>query len=187
MASLGHNDLIETKLISTFWLSILIFQIQVFKFTISFFHTQYSGRIRSIPCLLMPCPLDSPGHPHLGIWDNQVFVIHGAEFQIYIYIYMMTSSNENIFHVTGHRGQWHGALMFSLICAWANGSVKNQDTGDLRRHRAHYDANVMTCSVCARNGRNTNIYIYTFLQTNSAYKQFMQNIIHLFSIKQPNG
>ena len=39
-----------------------------------------------------------------------------------------------------HKGQWRGALMFSLICAWTNGWVNNQDAGDLRRHRtAHYD------------------------------------------------
>ena len=62
---------------------------------------------------------------------------------------MMTSSNGNIFRVTGplwgnpvsspHKGQWHGAFMFSLIWArmivWKN----NREAGDLRHHRAHYD------------------------------------------------
>ena len=38
-----------------------------------------------------------------------------------------------------HKGQWRGALMFSLICAWTNGRVNNRDAGDLRRHPAHYD------------------------------------------------
>ena len=33
--------------------------------------------------------------------------------------------------------------MFSLICAWTNGWASNRDAGDLRRHRAHYDVNVM--------------------------------------------
>ena len=42
-----------------------------------------------------------------------------------------------------HKGQWRGALMFSLICAWINGWVNNDEAGDLRRHRAHYDINVM--------------------------------------------
>ena len=41
------------------------------------------------------------------------------------------------------KGQWRGALMFSWICAWPNGWVKNQDSGDLRRCRAHYDVIVM--------------------------------------------
>ena len=39
-----------------------------------------------------------------------------------------------------HKGQWRGALMFSLI--WDNW-VNNREAGDLRRHRAHYDVIVM--------------------------------------------
>ena len=42
-----------------------------------------------------------------------------------------------------HKGQWHGALMFSLISAWTNGWANNRDTDDLRRHRAHDDVTVM--------------------------------------------
>ena len=54
---------------------------------------------------------------------------------------MMTSSNGNIFRVihywlfvwgihqspvnSPHKGQWRGALMFSLICIWINGWVKH--------------------------------------------------------------
>ena len=41
------------------------------------------------------------------------------------------------------KGQWRGALMFSLICAWINDWVNNREAGDLRRHRAHYDVTVM--------------------------------------------
>ena len=68
--------------------------------------------------------------------------------------FMMTSSNGNIFRVTSyctlcgefifpHKGQWRGALMFSLICALINGSVNNREAGDLIRHRAHYDVTVI--------------------------------------------
>ena len=42
-----------------------------------------------------------------------------------------------------HKGQWRGALMFSLICAWTNGWAYTQDAGDLRHHRAQYDVTVM--------------------------------------------
>ena len=42
-----------------------------------------------------------------------------------------------------HKGQWRGALMFSLICVWLNGWVNNGEAGDLRRYRAHYDVTVM--------------------------------------------
>ena len=72
----------------------------------------------------------------------------------------MTSSNGNIFRVSGylcgeftgphrspvnssHKGQWRGALMFYLICVWINGWVNNREAGDLRRYRAHYDVTVM--------------------------------------------
>ena len=42
-----------------------------------------------------------------------------------------------------HKGQWHGTLMFSLICTWMNGSVNNREVGDLRRHLAHFDVTLM--------------------------------------------
>ena len=65
---------------------------------------------------------------------------------------MMTSSNGNIFGVTGplyeeFTGQrwiprtW--ALNFSLICAWIYDGVNNCEAGDLRRHGAPYDVTVM--------------------------------------------
>ena len=37
------------------------------------------------------------------------------------------------------KGQWRGALIFSLICVWINGWVNNREAGDLRRRRIHYD------------------------------------------------
>ena len=36
-----------------------------------------------------------------------------------------------------HKGQWRGALMFSLICVWINCCVNNRKAGDLRSYRAH--------------------------------------------------
>ena len=42
-----------------------------------------------------------------------------------------------------HKGQWHGALMFSLICVWINDWVNNRETGDLWHYHAHYDITVM--------------------------------------------
>ena len=41
------------------------------------------------------------------------------------------------------KGQWRGALMFSLICFGINGWVNNRKAGDLRRHHAHYDVIIM--------------------------------------------
>ena len=81
---------------------------------------------------------------------------------------MMTSSNGNIFRVTGplcgefaghrcilhtkarspvnsphNKGHWRGNLMLSLICAKRNDWVNNRHAGDLRRHRGHYDVTVI--------------------------------------------
>ena len=42
-----------------------------------------------------------------------------------------------------HKGQWRGALMFSLNCVWINGWVNNREASDLRRNRAHYEITVM--------------------------------------------
>ena len=42
-----------------------------------------------------------------------------------------------------HKGQWRGALMFSLIYAWINGWVNNREAGDLRLQHGHYDVIVM--------------------------------------------
>ena len=77
-------------------------------------------------------------------------------FHVVPVLFMMTSSNGNIFRVTGHlcgeftvpvisphKGQSSGALMFSLISVWINGWVNNREAGDLRRYRAHYDVTVM--------------------------------------------
>ena len=60
-----------------------------------------------------------------------------------------------------HKGQWRGAFMFSLICAWINGWVNNGETGDLRRHGAHYDVIVMipgyiSCPITSHSIRNLN-------------------------------
>ena len=70
-----------------------------------------------------------------------------AMFPLFNVIYIMTSSNGNIFCVTGHlcahKGQWCGDLMFSLICVWINGWVNNREAGDLRCYHAHYYVTVM--------------------------------------------
>ena len=48
---------------------------------------------------------------------------------------------------SSHKGQWRGALVFSLICVWINGWVNNREAGDLRRSHAHYDVIEMWKSV----------------------------------------
>ena len=63
-----------------------------------------------------------------------------------------------------HKGQWRGALMFSLFCTRINGWVNNGGAGDLRRYRAHYDVNVMI--ICNfRMSWQTHYCLQTFHQT----------------------
>ena len=72
----------------------------------------------------------------------------------------MTSSNGNIFRVTGPLcgkftgHQWMSVTKaseaelrcFFLSRAWINSWVNNHEPGDLRHHRAHYDIIVMTAN-----------------------------------------
>ena len=55
-----------------------------------------------------------------------------------------------------HKGQWRGALMFTLICARINGWVNNREAGDLRRYRTHYDVIVMTPQILKMIGNSIN-------------------------------
>ena len=64
---------------------------------------------------------------------------------------LMTSSNGNIFRVTGplwgestsHRlislTKGSEAELWCFLCVWTSGWANNRDTDDFRRHRAHYD------------------------------------------------
>ena len=48
-----------------------------------------------------------------------------------------------------HKGQWRGALVFSLMCTWTyNGWANHRDAGDLRHHRTQYDVIVMVQLKC---------------------------------------
>ena len=88
------------------------------------------------------------------------------------YVYTITSSNGNIFRVTGHlcgeftgdvnypqKGQWRGALMCSLISARINGWVNNREAGDSKRHRDHYDVIIMKYAYCGLMRSSMSLYM----------------------------
>ena len=58
-----------------------------------------------------------------------------------------------------HKGQWLGALMFSLICVWINGWVNNGESGDLRRYRAHYDVTLIYLPIRTSFRQCSSVYI----------------------------
>ena len=73
-----------------------------------------------------------------------------------------------------HKGQWRGALMFSLICAWINGWVNNGEAGDLRRHRADYYVTVMKLILFIGVCREINMQVipeHVFVYFTIAYQQ----------------
>ena len=106
-------------------------------------------------------------HFYGGALTSHFMEEHSSPTSIYP-VFMMTSSNGNMFRVTGFcEGEFTGDCgeftghrwilltqtsdaelwCFSLICAWTGSWVNNQDAGDLRRHRAHYDVTVMWCRI----------------------------------------
>ena len=93
-----------------------------------------------------------------------------------------------------HKGQWLGALMFSLICAWINGWVNKREAGDLRRYRAHYDVTVMKICCALFCCNNIDGYFkkyvtpllthwgYVCLALTHRYYQFWEDSRYLFII-----
>ena len=97
-------------------------------------------RFRSTKCSWQ-CGLQTLGH--FTIWRHQI----EAFPRYWPYVLGTHRWPKN----SPHKGQWRGALMFSLICAWMNGWVNNHGAGDWRLHRAHYVVIVKTrASMCQR-------------------------------------
>ena len=97
------------------------------------------------------CPPDDRGSPQPSL-EQPSNILSGRNANKST----VTSSNGNIFRVTGHLcGEFTGhrwiprtkagdAELWSFLwSAWMNGWVNNGEAGDLRRHRAHYDVIVM--------------------------------------------
>ena len=79
-------------------------------------------------------------HKGLEMWKVSWWSHQMETFSAYL---ALCEGNSPVPVNSPHKGQWRGALMLSLICVWKNGWVNNREAGDLRRHRGHYDVNVM--------------------------------------------
>ena len=62
-----------------------------------------------------------------------------------------------------HKGQWRGALMFTLICARINGWANNREAGDLRRYPPNYDVIVITWRIKSTACATTNILLLSYV------------------------
>ena len=86
------------------------------------------------------------------------------------------------------KGQWRGALIFSLICVWINGRVNNREAGDLRRYRAHYDVSVMRYAAkdfkdhCIWDGQIQSIIFCMFIYIYIQIYWYAKNILIIFMI-----
>ena len=128
-----------------------------------------TGVIGMFKKICQPCSDNglTPNRRQTFTWANVASLRHNALMICNIWLvgnigliiarFMITSWNENIFRVTGplwgihwspvispHKGQWRGALTFSLISVWTKGWVSNRDASDLRRHCAHFDVTIMS-------------------------------------------
>ena len=78
-----------------------------------------------------------------------------------------------------HKGQWRGALIFSLICARINGLVNNREAGDLQHYSAHYDVIVMLILTVMATSPTLETYsaadIFTYI---SWREDFYRNLIN---------
>ena len=77
-----------------------------------------------------------------------------------------------------YKGQWPGALMFSLICAWINAWVNNREAGDLRRNRAHYDVSVMSWQQVRPSMLRESPMTETSLGCVQCYEIVIKNVVH---------
>ena len=98
----------------------------------------------------------------------------------------MTSSNGNIFRVTGpscgeftgHQMPVNRSLRFSLICAWIKGWVSNHEAGDMRRHHAHYDVTVLIQKVDVIPSCLSSVLLHCHQQTTKWVLSKIFNALH---------
>ena len=81
-----------------------------------------------------------------------------------------------------HNGQWRGALMFSLICAWFMGWVNNREAGDLRRHNAHNDVIVMKWALLQVHFLSSILPPFTRIQSFQIYSRLVGCYVHTSKI-----
>ena len=80
------------------------------------------------------------------------------------------AGNSSVSVNSPHKGQWRGALMFTLICPRINGWANNGDAGDLRCHLACYDVIVMVLTGNVRR------------PLSSTGKNFNTRLTHLYAL-----
>ena len=107
---------------------------------------EHSGQGRSVAEAERPVPQLQNTKDSINPWENMTLehddVIKWKHFpRNWPFVRKIHRSPVNF----PHKGQWRGALMFSLIYVWINDWANNREAGDLRRQHGHYDVIVMKC------------------------------------------
>ena len=61
-----------------------------------------------------------------------------------------------------HKSQWHGDIMFSVMCVSTNGRTNNGGAHDLRRHRVHITSVLLRWISVVLEWSNANINLMTY-------------------------
>ena len=86
-----------------------------------------------------------------------------------------------------HKGQWRGALMFSLICVWINGWVNNREAADLIRYREILgDSHIQINPLCLYTCLCVTVRIYMHVCMCSVYVYVRMYISIYVPPPQPN-
>ena len=132
---MGKTEIQRSKYIYLNTIKLTIFtDVCEIKYVITWLHGSLAETVAVTPDRGM-CKVTTPGAKQSRASQWRLHANCGPDAN------MMTPSNGNIFRITGHlcgeftgdgwiprtNGQWHGALMFSLICAWINGWVNNRE------------------------------------------------------------
>ena len=112
------------------WISLSVLELHLWVTPSTHMNLRYQVLV---PMYVLWTPLATPLHCHIK-HDDATKCKHLPRFVRGIHRSPVNSP---------HKGQWRGALMFSLICVWINGWVNNCEAGELMRHRAHHDVTVM--------------------------------------------
>ena len=81
-----------------------------------------------------------------------------------------------------HKGQWRGALMFSLMCVWINGWINNGKAGDLRRYRAHYVRHLNEKINTVTHNKHTVTYTCQDIQNASISLRLICQLFHMANV-----
>ena len=107
---------------------------------------EYSGTARSISLLQMTRLLALPGHQQSWYlldtgWAGRYPPRHDdvIKWKHFLCLWPIVREIHRSPVGSPHKGQWSGALKFSLVWAWTGGWANNRGAGDLRCHRAYYD------------------------------------------------